>query len=425
MKRPAEAPETEASQKRPAATGAPPVSEPAFLPEALKLASQWQLGHHSNPAAAKDAPYPAGAEQAVSVEAVADAQESVRRWSEYGRTRLLPLPWLAAACGVGEVLVKDESNRCGLTSFKALGGGLVVDDVVKAARAEGKAAADVCVATASAGNHGLGVAWGAKRTGCRAAVYLGAQVSERVADKMRALGASVSRVKGSYEDSLGAARADAESNGWQLVQDVSWEGYESVPARIHAGYGVVASEILEQLAERSAGPPTHILVNAGVGGFACGVCGYLWQKLGSARPRFIAVEPTAADCLLHCARSGERALPPNGKSTVQTGLDCRAVSPQAWRVLERGVDDFVAVPDAAVGPCMRLLAQNGDPIAAGESGVAGIGVLLAAASQPALRELLQLDASSRVAVIVCEAPPDAGSYEALVGHPPGSTRGTS
>eukprot|EP00930_Biecheleria_cincta_P007786 TRINITY_DN10905_c0_g1_i1.p1 TRINITY_DN10905_c0_g1~~TRINITY_DN10905_c0_g1_i1.p1 ORF type:complete len:421 (+),score=83.42 TRINITY_DN10905_c0_g1_i1:116-1378(+) len=411
MKRPA-ASEPSESQKRHA------TSIPGFLSDALKLAEQWQLRQHSNAAAAKDLPYPATALETVSMDSVADAWRSISKWPQYKRTPLMSLPWLSSACGVDQVFVKDESERCGLTSFKALGGGLVVDDVVQQAVAAGKAACDVKVATASAGNHGMGVAWGARRTGCQAVIYLGERVSESIADKMRGLGAEVCRVKGSYEDSLRAAKDDSEKNGWTLVQDVSWEGYQSIPARIHAGYAVVALEILEQLAEMSAGLPTHVIVNAGVGGFACALCGYLWHKLGANRPRFICVEPTAADCLQHCSRSGSLTLPANGESTVQTGLDCRAVSPLAWRVLERGVDNFLAVPDEAIGPSMKLLAQSEPPVVAGESGVAGFAVLLAAASNPDMKQILQLDDKSCVAVIMCEAPPSGESYEALVGMAP-------
>mmetsp|Transcript_22419 Transcript_22419/g.43028 ORF Transcript_22419/g.43028 Transcript_22419/m.43028 type:complete len:440 (-) Transcript_22419:67-1386(-) len=402
-----------------AASSKPAVSEPAFLSDALRLAKEWDVRQHSNAVAAiAEAPYPPSATETVSLAAVDDALKSMEQWPDFGCTPLLSLPWLAQSCGVKAVFAKDESGRCGLTSFKALGGGLVVDDAVKKALAEGKSASEVTVVSASAGNHGMGVAWGAKRTGCQAVIYLGERVSESIAQKMRDLGARVCRVPGLYEDSLSAAKQDAARNGWTLVQDVSWEGYNSIPARIHAGYAVVASEILQQFAQMPDGPPTHVLVNAGVGGFACAVCGYLWQKLGAARPRFICVEPTAADCVQHASRTGNLVQPTGSDSTMQTGLDCREVSPLAWHVLDTGVNDYMAVPDAAVGPCMKLLAQNLQPIVAGESGVAGIAVLLAAATRPDLKEVLRLDSDSRVAVIVCEAPPSADLYKALVGLAP-------
>merc|ERR1712023_228700 len=87
----------------------------------------------------------------------------------------------------------------------------------------------------------------------------------------------------------------------------------------------------------------------------------------------------------------------------------------AWDVLRTGTNDFVAIPDVAVGPCMRLLAHGEAPIAAGESAVAGIAALLAAGAQPALKEALKLDENSVVLAIICEGPPDADSYQAYVG----------
>jgi len=377
-------------------------------------------GYHPNSkAAAREHPYPKPAEQTVSVESVADARQQVNKWSEYSVTRLTSLDWLAKACGVAQVAVKDETDRCGLSSFKALGGGLVVADSVAEAVAKGEKESSVTMYTASAGNHGMGVAWGAKRTGCQAVIYLGEGVSERIAEKMRGFGAEVRRVTGKYEASLKAAREDAERQGGILVQDVSWSGYEKIPARIHAGYGIVAEEILEQAAKLETLKPTHVLVNAGVGGFACAVCGYLWHKLGAARPLFICVEPTEADCVQHCSKLQKlEPLPGSKGGTVQVGLNCMEVSPLAWRVLETGVDHFVSVPDNTIGSCMKLLAEHSSPIAAGESGVAGLGVLLAAAVQPALKEALQLDESSRIVVVVCEAPPDADFFEACVGVSP-------
>ena len=71
-------------------------------------------------------------------------------------------------------------------------------------------------------------------------------------------------------------------------------------------------------------------------------------------------------------------------------------------LLASGADDFVSVPDAIVAPCVRLLGGLDPPIAAGESAVAGLGVLVAAAAQPALAKALDLGPAARVAVIVCE-----------------------
>jgi len=296
------------------------------------------------------------------------------------------------------------------------------------------------VATASAGNHGLGVAWGAKRAGCESKIYLGRTVSDAIADKMRALGADVVRVQGTYEEACEQAYNDCKNNGWHLIQDGSSEGYEAIPKRIHSGYSLLAAEMLEQLGgmdgEGVISPdklPTHVLSNCGVGGLAAGLGGYLWDTLKEHRPRFIAVEPTNADC---CAIQTQRDVyeadqaaggtgnvkPPSGEfgadGTIQVGLDCKEVSPLAWGVLKTGCNDFVAIGDEVCGPCLKLLANGETPICAGESAVAGLGVLLAAGQNPELKAKLGLDENSRVAVVICETAPNPPLYIKLTGEDP-------
>ena len=155
-----------------------------------------------------------------------------------------------------------------------------------------------------------------------AQVFLDVGVPEGSADKIRRFGGTVHRVSGGYEASLEACKAAAAANGWTVVQDVSAEGYTAIPHDIFAGYSVLAAEMLEQLGGEP--PPTHVLVNAGVGGLASAVCAAFWARLGPARPTFVSVEPTAARCLLHSASAGSMLpLPASEESTVMVGLDCK------------------------------------------------------------------------------------------------------
>ena len=368
-------------------------------------AATWQIQHTANAwAAPADAPYPIEAERCVSVAAMQQARAQLETWPEYSVTPLYEHAELADMLGVSSVSVKDESVRVpAVGSFKALGGALAVEDV---ARLDPAGAASVTVTTASAGNHGLAVAWGATRAGASSRVYIASHVSEAMADRIRGNGAEVVRVEGSYEDSIAACIEESEQNGWEVIQDVAWEGYEAVPQRINAGYAVLAAEICEQ----SEGDLTHIFVNTGVGGFASAVFGLVWDhyaSLGKPRPKFITVEPTQAACAMHCLREGavSPAPKPSGPGTVQTGLDCLELTPLAWPVFLPGVTDCVTVPDDAVGPTVEMLAAGSDgigPIIAGESGVASVATLLAAAAQPELKAALQLTAESRVAVVICE-----------------------
>jgi len=97
--------------------------------------------------------------------------------------------------------------------------------------------------TATDGNHGRSVAWGARRLGARCRIYIHADVSEGRADAMRDLGAEVIRVAGDYDHSVAVAREESEVNGWFVVSDTSWPGYAATPRDVMAGYGVMARVI--------------------------------------------------------------------------------------------------------------------------------------------------------------------------------------
>ena len=312
----------------------------------------------------------------------------ISAWPEYAPTPLRTADALAQRLGIGALFLKDETNRLGVGSFKALGGAYAAEQLPSPA----------ATVTASAGNHGIGLAWGSKRLNLPCHVFLGEHVADTQATRIRAHGAVVHRVDGGYEASLQAARDAAAREGWSLVQDVDSEGYEQVPRDIYAGYTVLAREMTEAM----EAPPTHVIVNAGVGGLASAVCAHLWARYAERRPRFVVAEPSAAACLLASARAGECVAVSAEPTTVQTGLDCREPAALAWQVLASGADDFVSVPDDVVAPCVRLLGGLDPSIAAGDSAVAGLGVLVAAAAQPALAKALDLGPAARVAVIVCE-----------------------
>ena len=141
---------------------------------------------------------------------------------------------------------------------------------------------------------------------------------------------------------------------------------------------------------------------------ASAICAQFWGEWGAARPRFVTVEPLLAACCQHSAREGQtpetlEAMSPAEHATIQVGLDCRVPASLAWEVLQTGTNDFAAIGDEAVDPCMAVLRGLEPPLLAGRSGVAGLGLLMAAAANPELRAQLGIDAESRVAVIVCES----------------------
>lgn len=347
------------------------------------------------------------AERAIlSVAAGREALDAISAWPGYAPTPLRSLPVLAGEAGVAEVLYKDEAERFGLKSFKALGGAYAVERLARAA-----AGRPLTVACATDGNHGRAVAWGAARAGVRAVIYLHEGVSRGRAEAIAALGAEVVRAGRTYDDSVRLCADAAAGNGWQIVSDTSWPGYEDVPRTVMQGYAVMVAEALAQ-----ASPPTHVFVQGGVGGLAAGVLSWLWEELGPARPILTVVEPENAACLFESARAGKVTAVRGDLDTIMAGLACGEPSLLAWRLLEPGADAFMHMPDDAAAQTMRDLAELG--VVAGESGVAGLAGLRLAASDDAMRAALRLDGRSRVLCFGTEGATDPEVYARIVGRAP-------
>lgn len=241
-----------------------------------------------------------------------------RSLPEYGETPLRFLPALAERLGVSAIAVKDESARFGLGAFKGLGGSYCVSRYQAGHPGEGP----VTFVTATDGNHGRGIAWAAQRMGCRAVVYMPAGSAEERLENIRALGAEASRTSLNYDDTVRYASSQAAQNGWVLVQDTSWPGYEEIPALIMQGYLTMADEAADQLEGRV---PTHIFLQAGVGAMAGALTAYFRSRYGFG-PRIVIVEPDKADC-------GYRtALANDGQgSTVWRGRWIPSWRGLAWR----------------------------------------------------------------------------------------------
>ncbi len=369
------------------------------------------------------------ASRVISAADFAGAVGEIAAWEGYAPTPLLELDALAGALGLAKVLYKDEGPRFGLGSFKALGGAyaalLVLQREVSRTLGRPVPAADirggrhaalasrVTLVAATDGNHGRALAWGCRRFGAACCIYIHAGVSEARAEAMRALGAEVVRIDGNYDDSVALAREEAEANGWFAVSDTSWPGYTEVPRDVMAGYGVMVKEVCDTLDR----PPTHAFLQAGVGGLAAAVAAGLRQHWGGESPRIAVVEPELAACLFESARAGGRTDIRIGEETLMAGLSCGEPSALAWEVLSEEASDFLTVPESFVGPAMRLLARpaGGDPeIEAGESAVAGLAALIAAARSGTMRRALGLGANSRVLLVGSEGATDPDSYAALV-----------
>lgn len=361
----------------------------------------------------------------------ARAVAEITRWPGYRATPLVSLPGLAKTLGIGRLFYKDESGRFGLGAFKALGGAYAVlrhlqnvlgDEVSAADLIAGKyraRTAAITVTTATDGNHGKAVAWGARMFGCRAVIYLHQDVSPGRAQAIAAYGAEMRRIADNYDASVRACAADAAENGWQVISDTSWDGYQDIPRHVMHGYGVMLKEMLDQL---PAGEDlTHVFIQAGVGGLAAAVAGYLWLELDALRPKIVVVEPEKAACHYARAAAGHPVVVTGRLETLMAGLACGEVSPLAWDVLDAAGFAFLKVPDAAAVFAMKVLAagQSDDPpIVGGEAGVGGLAGLIAAAGDAAVKDALLLGKQARVLVIGSEGATDPALYQQLVGRKP-------
>ncbi|GAA2854372.1 diaminopropionate ammonia-lyase [Nonomuraea rubra] len=348
------------------------------------------------------APYTEHDRALIGVEHARQARARFARHPDYRPTPVHAIPGLG---GAGTAFVKDESGRMGLGSFKALGGAYAVH--LLAERDGGGGAPFVC---ASAGNHGISVAAGAAEVGVPCVVYLSEGVPEPFAQRLRALGAEVRRAGHDYEASMTAAMAAAQEHGWRLVADSSWDGYTGVPLDVMRGYSVLFDEMSDPGAfPPSAEPtgayggheeagPTHVFVQAGVGGLAAAAAGYIRDRWGE-HPRIVVVEPDGAPCLIASARAGE-PVRVSGHPTTLGRLDCREPSLLAHRLLSHLADLYVTITDEQAAAATRLLAAHG--VALSGCGAAGAAGLLALT--PAARDRLGLGRAARVLLVGTEGP---------------------
>ena len=385
----------------------------------------------ANPAANRMTPYGARRSEILGADVLALAQRELTQWQGYAVTPLHSLPALAQAMGVASVHYKDEGSRFGLGSFKALGGAYAVarllcrelgaqlgrtlttqDLLTPELRA---LCGGITVTCATDGNHGRSVAWGAQLFGCQCVIYIHATVSEGRKEAIAQYGAQVVRTAGNYDDAVRQADLDAKQYGRLGSSDTSYPGYMEVPRDVMQGYQLMVEEAAQQLPER----PTHIFVQAGVGGLAAAVCGYFWERDAGDRPIYVVVEPDKADCLTQSAKAGQLTAVTGDIDTLMAGLACGEVSHLAWEILEKGTDAFCVIPDDAAVAAMRLLAHplGNDPvIVAGESAVAGVAAAIAASQSDAARQMLGLNADSRILFFGSEAATDPALYEQLVGE---------
>lgn len=203
-----------------------------------------------------------------------------------------------------------------------------------------------------------------------------------------------------------------------MVSDTSYEGYEDIPRQVMLGYTLMAYEAVSEMTQAGL-RPSHVFLQCGVGGMAAAVIAQIAEQLASDLPRFVAVEPENADCVMASLREGTPIPAAGDLDTVMAGLSCGEVSILAWRVLATALSAAMTVPETLVPEAMRSLADRAwaaTPVVAGESAVAGVCGAIIAARDTDMRAALDLNPDSRILVFGTEGATDPAFYAQTVGR---------
>jgi len=324
------------------------------------------------------------------------AVEFHRQLAGYAVTPLVELPQLARELDVGRVFAKDESQRLGLPAFKALGASWAVRRVLERVGTS----APATIVTATDGNHGRAVARWALHFGQRATVFVPGVVHPDAVESIRAEGAHVVRVDGSYDDAVEMAFELGREHGHVLVQDTAWFGYEEIPGWIVDGYDTLFVEIDIQLAGCGVRRPDLVVVPTGVGSLLQAAIVH-YRQPGDASTAVVSVEPESAACVHASLLAGGRTVVDTG-STLMAGLNCGTVSTLAWPAIVAGLDAALVIDDPSISGASQALADLG--VDAGPCGAASLAATrnVLRSDATAFRRHVSVDAHATVVLLITE-----------------------
>ena len=336
---------------------------------------------------------------------LAKAYNSISNWKSYNTSPLLTLDKLKRDLKVKNIFYKDESKRFHLKSFKALGGAYAVEKISKGRR-------NIIISSATAGNHGRSVAWGAQRLNLKCKIFVSQYVSDTRVDEIKKFGAEVIRVKGNYEDSLKECQKLSKKNNWKIVQDVSSKNYRYIPQLTMAGYSILIKEISKQTNQYI----THIFLQAGVGGLAAGLVAGV-AKYFKKIPKIIIVEPDRADCVLQSIKNNKLKKIRIKRESIMGGMSCNEMSLVPWQILKKASNCCVSISDNNVAKTVASLKDkkfSKNSIIGGECATPGIIALIGICNDKKAKKLINLNENSNVLVIGCEGNADVKLYKQLL-----------
>ena len=345
-------------------------------------------------------------------------------FNQYAETPLVELKELAKHIGLKNFFVKDESYRFGLNAFKVLGGSFAVGQYIANKLGKNindlpyetlisdeikKKVGELTFITATDGNHGRGIAWTAEQLKQKSIIYMPKGSAKERLENIRAHGAKAEILDMNYDECVKYANDLAEKNGWVMIQDTAWEGYEDLPTWIMQGYITMAYESYLKMEAQNI-KPTHVFLQAGVGSMASAVCGFFSSVYSENKPIITIVEPNKAACLFNTAKAddGKLHFVTGDMNTIMAGLACGEPCTIGWNVLNAYANNFLSVPDDTAAHGMRVLGnplKGDDRIISGESGAVTVGVvsqLMTKRELEGIKESLRLDENSVVLCISTE-----------------------
>ena len=360
------------------------------------------------------------------------ARQAISNWPFYRCTPLEELPGLAEKIDIAKIYAKNESKREPLKSFKMLGAVYAlaaavreqgfydgrleqIFDGTRQAETPQSTNKNFKVVAATDGNHGTALAWASQILGVGCAIYLPAGVSQGRERTIADYGATIVRIEGSYDDAVSRAYGDALRNGWTIIQDTAPAGFQQHCRNIMHGYTLLIDEACRQLEPMR---PSHVFVQAGVGGFAAAVGSYLWHRYGEEGPALITVESDQADCVFQSLKAGSRVAIPGPHNTMMGGIACGEVSEVAWPILRQLADFAITIDDDWARRALQVCSSGlpGDPaLEIGETGIAGLAALLAIGGDKEAAAALAMDDESVALAFVTEGITDPETYRVFVG----------
>lgn len=216
------------------------------------------------------------------------------------------------------------------------------------------------VITASAGNHGMGVAYAAGTFNIPATIYVPENANRLKVSAIRRLGARVVAAGRDYHGAFVEALAAQRESGATFVH-----AYDDPD--VIAGQGTIGVELLTDLREFDTA-----FVPIGGGGLIGGIALYLKERKPGVR--VIGAEPVGADSMHRSLQAGQ-IVTLDGVDTIADGLAASAPSSLTLELARRCVDQVLLVEDDEMVRAIRLLFEW-EHLLAEPAGAAAIAALL-------------------------------------------------